>query len=88
MREDTISVRDRIFGVVAAFSALYCSVVVFALKLPGGQERFFIALAIFILSFSFVQKKAGVALGILAFIALRFIVATIVFLTQRFALQH
>jgi hypothetical protein len=83
MRDNgALSLRDRIFGVVAAFSALVCVAVFFSLRLPGGRERFIIALAIFLVSFSLVKKKAGVGLGILAFIALRFIWAAIVLLLQ------
>jgi len=77
-----LSVRDRVFGAVAGFSALYCFAVSFALSLPTGRERFFIALAVFIVSFSFVKQKKGVGLGILAFIALRFAWAGIVLLLQ------
>jgi hypothetical protein len=78
----SLSVRDRIFGVIAAFSALYCFAVSFALSLPGGRERFFIGLAVFLVSFSFVKYKKGVALGILGFIALRFAWAAIAFFLQ------
>jgi hypothetical protein len=80
--EQILSVRDRIFGTVAGFSALFCFAVSFALKLPGGRKRFFIALAIFVISFSLVRQKKGVGLGILAFIALRFIWAAITLLMR------
>jgi len=78
----TLSLRDKIFGVVAAFSALYCFAVSFALSLPSGWERFLVALTVFAVSFSFVKQKKGVALGILAFVALRFAWAGIVLLLQ------
>jgi hypothetical protein len=78
-----LSVRDRAFGAIAGFSALYCFAVSFVLSLPGGRERFSIALTVFVVSFSFVKQKKGVALGILAFIALRFVWAGIVLLLQR-----
>ena len=77
-----LSLRDKIFGVLAAFSALYCFAVSFALSLPSGRERFLIALSVFVVSFAFVKQKKGVALGILAFIALRFAWAGIVLLLQ------
>jgi hypothetical protein len=79
---EALSLRDKVFGVVVAFSALFCVAVFFSLRLSGGRERFIIALAIFLVSFSFVKKKAGVGLGILAFIALRFIWAAIVLILQ------
>jgi hypothetical protein len=80
---ETLSVRDKIFGVLAAFSGLYCFAVSFALSLPSGRERFLIALIVFVVSFSFVKQKKGVALGILAFVALRFAWAAIVLLLHR-----
>ena len=67
-----LSVRDKIFGALAALSALYGFAVSFALSLPSGRERFLVALTVFVISFLFVKQKKGVALGILAFIALRF----------------
>ena len=79
---EPLSVRDKSFGVFAAFSALYCFAVSFALSLPSGRERFLIALAVFVVSFSFVKQKKGVALGILAFIALRFAWAGVVLLLR------
>ena len=83
MRENGIlSVRDRIFGAIAAFSALYSFAVSFALSLPDAKRRFFIALGIFVVSFSLVRYKKGIALGILAFIAIRFAWAGIVLLLQ------
>jgi hypothetical protein len=60
-----LSVRDKIFGVLAAFSALYCFAVSFALSVPSGRERFLVSLTVFVVSFSFVKQKKGVALGIL-----------------------
>jgi len=54
----------------------------FELSLPGARERFVIALAIFLVSFLFVEYKKAVALGILVFIALRFVWAGIVLLWQ------
>jgi hypothetical protein len=77
-----LSVRDKVFGVLAAFSALYCFAVSFALSLPSGRERFLIALSVFVVSFGFVKQKKGVALGSLAFIVLRFAWAGIVSLLQ------
>ncbi len=77
-----LSVRDRIFGSIAGFSGLYCVAVMFELSLPGARERFVIALAIFLVSFLFVEYKKAVALGILVFIALRFVWAGIVLLWQ------
>jgi len=83
MREDgVLSLRDKIFGVLAAFSALYCFAVSFALSLPSARERFVIALTVFLVSFSFVKQKKGVALGILAFVALRFAWAGIALLLR------
>jgi hypothetical protein len=52
-----LSLRDKIFGVLAAFSALYCFAVSFALSLPGAKGRFYVALTIFAVSFSFVKQK-------------------------------
>jgi hypothetical protein len=60
-----LSVRDKIFGVLAAFSALYCFAVSFALSLPSGRERFIIALAVFVVSFSFVRQKKELLLEFL-----------------------
>jgi hypothetical protein len=77
---EPLSMRDRFFGVVAAFSALYCFAVSFVLSLPSGRKRFLIALVIFLISFSLVRYKKAVAVGILAFIAVRFAWATIVLL--------
>jgi hypothetical protein len=77
-----LSARDKIFGVLAAFSALYCFAVSFVFSLPGARERFVVALAVFAISFSFVKQKKGVAVGILAFVALRFAWAGIVLLLQ------
>jgi hypothetical protein len=83
MRDNgTLSIRDKIFGVLAAFSALYCFAVSFALSVPSGRERFLVSLTVFVVSFSFVKQKKGVALGILAFIALRFAWAGILLLVQ------
>jgi hypothetical protein len=79
---EPLSLRDKTFGVVAAFSGLYCFAVSFALSLPDGRRRFLIGLAVFIVSFLFVKQKKGVGLGILAFIALRFVWAGIVFLVR------
>jgi hypothetical protein len=79
---EALSVRDKIFGVLAALSALYGFAVSFALSLPGGRKRFLIALAVFVVSFSFGKQKRGVALGILAFIALRFAWAGIALLLR------
>jgi hypothetical protein len=39
--EQILSVRDRIFGTVAGFSALFCFAVSFALKLPGRAKAIF-----------------------------------------------
>ena len=78
-----LSVRDKIFGTIAAFSALYCFAVSFALSLPVAKERFLISLAIFLVAFWFVKLKKGVALGILAFITLRFAWAVVVLLVRR-----
>jgi hypothetical protein len=83
MKDEALSVRDKVFGVLAGFSALYCTVVAFAWSLPGARGRFLIALAVLVVTLSFVKNKKGVGLGILAFIALRFIWAGIVFLLQR-----
>jgi hypothetical protein len=69
---EPLSARDKVFGALAAFSALYSFAVSFVLSLPGARERFLIALTVFVISFSFVKQKKGVALGIVAFIALRF----------------
>jgi hypothetical protein len=77
---EALSVRDKIFGVLAALSALYGFAVSFALSLPGGRKRFLIALAVFVVSFG--KQKRGVALGILAFIALRFAWAGIALLLR------
>ena len=83
MRNDgALSVRDRIFGVVAAFSALYCFAVSFALSLPTAKERFLIAFAVFVVSFSLVRCKKGVGIGILAFVVVRFVWAGIILLLQ------
>ena len=43
----------------------------FALSLPDGRWRFLVGLAVFILAFSLVKQKKGVALWVVAFIALR-----------------
>jgi hypothetical protein len=77
-----LSIRDKIFGVLAAFSALLCFAVSFVLSLPGAWERFLVALGVFAVSFSFVKRKKGVALGILAFIALRFVWAGVAWLLR------
>lgn len=77
-----LSIRDRIFGVIAAFSALYCFAVSFALSLPSAKERLFIGLTVFAFSFCLVKYKKGVAVGILAFVAVRFAWAGIIFLLQ------
>jgi len=83
MRDNrALSLRDKLFGVLAAFSGLYCFAVSFALSQPTGRDRFFIALTVFVVSFFFVKEKKGVALGVLAFIALRFAWAGIVSLLQ------
>src|SRR5207248_9611579 len=84
MRDNKIlSLREKIFTVLAGFSALYCVAVIFALSLPGAKSRFLIALAVFLASFSLVKHKKGIALGILVFIGLRFAWAGIAFLLQR-----
>jgi hypothetical protein len=80
--DEPLSLGDKIFGTIAAFSALYCFAVSFVLSLPQARERFLIALAIFLVSFSFVKYKKAVALAILAFIALRFAWAGIVMLLR------
>jgi hypothetical protein len=83
MRDNgALSERDRVFGAIAAFSGLYCFAVSFSLKLPTGRERCLIALAVLAVSFSFIKQKKGVALGVLAFIALRFVWAGILLLFQ------
>jgi hypothetical protein len=79
---EPLSLRDKIFGVIAAFSGLYCFAVSFALSLPDGRRRFLMALAVFIVSFALVKQKKGVGLGILAFIALRFAWAGILSLVK------
>jgi hypothetical protein len=79
---EPLSLRDKIFGVIAAFSGLYCFAVSFALSLPDGRRRFLMALAVFIVSFALVKQKKGVGLGILAFIALRFVWAGILSLVK------
>jgi hypothetical protein len=79
---ELLSVRDKVFGVLAAFSGLYCFAVSFALSLPSSRERFLIAATVLVISFSFVRQKKGVAVGILAFIALRFIWAGVALLLQ------
>lgn len=71
VEQGVISIRDRVFGVAAAFSALYCVAVSFMLSQPEARKRFLIALAIFMFCFYFVKQKKGVALGIAAFVALR-----------------
>ena len=78
---EALSLRDKAFGVLAAFSGLYCVAVSFALSLPDGRRRLLIGLAVFFVSFLFVKQKKG-GLGILAFIALRFASAGIVFLLR------
>src|SRR5215467_8970352 len=84
MRETaSLSLRDKIFGVTAAFSGLYCFAVSFVLSLPDGRRRFLIGLTVFIVSFLLVKQKKGVGLGILAFIALRFAWAGIVLLIRQ-----
>jgi hypothetical protein len=80
---EPLSLWDRTFGVVAAFSGLYCVAVSFVLSLPDARRRFLIGLAVFVVSFLFVKQKKGVGLGILVFIALRFVWAGIVFLMGR-----
>jgi hypothetical protein len=77
-----LSIRDRMFGVLAAFSALYCSVVSFELSLPGAKGRFLVAFLVLAISFLLVKQKKGVAIGIFAFVALRFAWAGIVLLLQ------
>jgi len=79
---EPLSLRDKIFGVVAAFSGLYCFAVSFALSLPDGRRRFLIGLTIFSVSFLFVKQQKGVGLGILAYIALRFVWAGIISLLR------
>jgi hypothetical protein len=79
---EALSLRDKAFGVVAAFSGLYCVAISFALSLPDGRRRLLIGLAVFLVSFLFVKQKKGVGLGVLAFIALRFAWAGIVFLLR------
>jgi len=80
---EPLSLRDKTFGAVAGFSGLYCVAVSFALSLPDARRRFLIGVAVFVVSFLFVKQKKGVGLGILAFIALRFAWAGIVFLMRR-----
>jgi hypothetical protein len=70
---ESLSVRDKIFGVLSAFSALYCVAVSFMLSQAEARKRFLIALAIFIFCFYFVKQKKGVALGVAAFVALRLV---------------
>jgi len=72
-KDNPLSIQDRIFGVGAAFSALYCVAVSFMLSQPEARKRFLIALAIFTLCFSFVKQKKGAALGIAAFIVIRIV---------------
>ena len=81
--ERSLSKGDRLFGVVAAFSALYCLAVSFVLSLPDARKRFLISAAIFVVSFCFVRAKKGVAVGILAFVVLRFAWAGFAFLLKR-----
>jgi hypothetical protein len=78
--EEVLSVRDKIFGVLAAFSALYCVALSFELSLPGARKRFWIGLTVLTLSFSLVRYKKAVALGVLGFIAIRFIWAGVLLL--------
>jgi hypothetical protein len=79
---EPLSVRDKVFGVLAAFSALYAFAVSFVLSLPSARQRFSIALIVFVISFSFVHQKKGVTIGILAFIALRFAWSGLILLLQ------
>jgi hypothetical protein len=81
--EAALSVRDRIFGVLAAFSGLYTFAVSLQLSLPDAKKRLLIGLAVFGVCFLLVKQKKGVALGILVFVAIRFAWAGIVMLLQR-----
>jgi hypothetical protein len=71
--ESPVSIRDRILGAGAAFSALYCVAVSFMLSHAEARKRFFIALAIFIFCFFLVKQKKGVAVGVAAFVAIRIV---------------
>jgi hypothetical protein len=79
----SISTKDRVLGVGAAFSALYCVAVSFMPSQPAAGERFFISLAIFSLCFTFVKQKKGVALGVIAFVVLRIVWGLVASLVQR-----
>jgi hypothetical protein len=68
---EPLSLRDRVFGAIAAFSALYCFAIPFVFSLPAARG-ILISFAVFLVSFAFVKLKKGVALGIVAFITLRF----------------
>jgi hypothetical protein len=83
MHDDSaLSMKDRILGVLAMFSALYCFAVSLNLALPTAKTRFLVALGIFVVCFSLVRPKKGVAIAIVAFVALRFAWAAIVSLLQ------
>jgi hypothetical protein len=66
-----LSLRDRFWGVGAAFSALYCIALSFMLFQPEAMRRFAIGLVVFIFCFYFVRNKKGVSIGIAIFVALR-----------------
>ena len=68
-----LSMRDKIFGVLAAFSALYCVAVSFVLSQAEASQKFLIGLAIFVFCFYFVKQKRPTALGIAGFVALRLV---------------
>jgi hypothetical protein len=72
-KESPISIRDRIFGIASAFSALYCLAVSFMLSQAEARKRFFIGLAVFAFCFYFVRRKKGVALGIGSLVAIRLV---------------
>ena len=76
-KESPPSIQDRIFGVGAVFSALYCVAVSFMLSQAQARLRFFIALTIFIVCFFLVKQRKGVALGVVAFGALRLVWALV-----------
>ena len=79
---ESLSIRDRILGVFAGFSALYCVAVSFALTLPVARKRSLIAAAICLVSFSFVRQKKTVAPAIAAFIAIKVSLVALVLLLQ------
>ena len=86
-RDNQLSFKDTILGVLCAFSALLCFALSFTLLTPDGRPCLFAgSLAVFFVCLMFVEKKWAITGGAAIFILLRLIWAAMLTADQHWRL--